>query len=175
MYDDLKGGEADPDDGPLFSREREVAAADTGEETLVDQRIHAWAQLAITATLDSGVYVTTGKTVLDALIELGIVADQPLYAIDNVPIDGVDTDTRAWQQALLDRLDRYTAAEKPADKLELPEHPDAPAGRGASLTVYAAKNMGPIDFFSRLGAQSQPSEDLTEKGSYHHTVICLIG
>ena len=176
LFDELKGGKEDGDEEPIFSQSAKQQGQEADKEMLIDQRLQAWAQLAVMHSDQTCVYITTRKTVLDSLMELDLLDEPPIFELHNIPLENHNNETTVWKQALMDQLEKFAASDEiPSSNAVLPTPPDVRADAHATLTVHAAKNISPMAFFHRLSAQKKTTLEKIKEGPCRHTLICRIG
>ena len=174
LFNDLKGSKEDSDDASLFSSSGQHPAPEANREALIDQRLHAWAQLAIAQSDFSCLYVTSSKTVLDSLIELGLLDEEPMWVLKDIPILNNDN-ALDWKQALMDQLESCAVTDTiPSNDQALPKPSDSPTDARATLTIHAATHIPPEMFFHRLSAKEDTDPNNRNEGAHQHTLICLI-
>jgi len=147
FMEDLKGEDQDLDEEAAL--EKRLEAHDPGYY-MTKERIHAWSRLMQQDQQDSGLFVTTSRSVFESLIdstpeaELVVVLD-PIPVVDNA-IEALET----WQDELMKHLEMLATVvwiAKTDPIITVPEIPGCQTT--VSLTLYIVPGNTPHEFFAR--------------------------
>ena len=144
---DLKGENQDLDEET--APEKTLESHDPGHY-MTKERIHAWTRLMQQDQQDSGLFVTTSRSVFETLIDSAPEAEL-VGVLDAIPV--VENRIEAlerWQDELMKHLEMLTTIVWLAKTDSIIDAPEIPGCEiNASLTLYIVPGKTPHEFFDR--------------------------
>ncbi len=144
---DLKGENQALDEETVL--EKTLKAHDPGHY-MTKERIHAWTHLMQRDQQDSGLFVTTSRSVFESLIDSAPEAEL-VVVLDAIPVVGNrDEALETWRDELMKHLEMLATVvwiAKTDHIITVPEIPGCEIK--ASLTLYIVPGKTPHEFFNR--------------------------
>lgn len=155
--------------------EKTLEAHDPGHY-MTKERIHAWTHLMQQDQQDSGLFVTTSKSVFESLIDSAPDAEL-VVVLDAIPM--VDKRVEAletWQDELMKHLEMFATHAWPAptdDIIKAPQVPGCEVNAWLSLSIAPGKT--PHEFFARyVENDSLGVKDKNNGTKFKNTLLGLI-
>ncbi len=144
---DLKG-ENQPLDEEI-ALEKTLETHDPGHY-MTKERIHAWTHLMQHDQQDPGLFVTTSRSVFEALIDSTPEAEL-VDVLDAIPVvDNKVEELETWRNELMKHLEMLTTIVWLAKTDSIIDAPEIPGCEiKASLTLYIVPGKTPYEFFNR--------------------------
>ncbi len=145
LLKEIRGNEdEDTDTGPSISSI--IAKGDPGSH-MTEERLNAWARLALCDSELSSLFITTGRAVMETVCER-IPEARKVLQVEGISLhaDAV----KEWQQALSECLERIALAETVSEPETITAEENADAESAFSLTVYRVSGSSPRDFLNRF-------------------------
>lgn len=146
----------DENEGPYtpIALSKKIAAEDPGHY-MTAERIEAWVRLMQYDRQNSGVYITSSKSVLDYLVDkhpdLEKVTRIKAIPAPSKTLQKLDQ----WRDDLIQQFERIAKNAWPAATDEIMSMPNIPEGdKTISLTLYIMPDKPPLDFFPVLSGKN---------------------
>ena len=129
--------------------EKTLEAHDPGHY-MTKERVHAWTRLMQQDQQDSGLFVTTSRSVFEALIDSTPEAEL-VDVLDAIPVvDNEVEELETWRDELMKHLEMLTTIVWLAKTDSIIDAPEIPGCEiKASLTLYIVPGKTPHEFFNR--------------------------
>ena len=155
--------------------EKTLEAHDPGHY-MTKERIHAWTRLMQRDQQDSGLFVTTSRSVFEALIDSTPEAEF-VDVLDAIPVvDNEVEELETWRDELMKHLEMLAVIvwlEKTDSIIASPEIPGCKAT--VSLTLYIVPGKTPHEFFARcVENDSFAVKDKITGPKFKNTLLGLI-
>jgi len=170
---DLKGENQALDEETVL--EKTLKAHDPGHY-MTKERIHAWTHLMQRDQQDSGLFVTTSRSVFESLIDSAPEAEL-VVVLDAIPVvDNRDEALETWQDELMKHLEMFVTHAWPAptdDIIKVPQDPGCEIN--AWLSLYIVPGKTPHEFFARyVENDSLGVKDKNNGTKFKNTLLGLI-
>lgn len=170
---DLKGENQALDEETVL--EKTLKAHDPGHY-MTKERIHAWTHLMQRDQQDSGLFVTTSRSVFESLIDSAPEAEL-VVVLDAIPVVGNrDEALETWQDELMKHLEMFVTHAWPAptdDIIRVPQDPGCEIN--AWLSFYIVPGKTPHEFFARyVENDSLGVKDKNNGTKFKNTLLGLI-